>query len=176
MFKTAPKVSLVFFYFKGIAVGWDVFTADCRSQAELTAPHPADVPNRQERPSGRWEGGREMKLRRPDCRATGGLLSLPNPFGCDSCTHVLGADRKHPDSQAWFYSLLFSFSSFRDLDLFRVEPCHSTSVYVQNQLCAQPARFIIASVPRLLPQLLKHWPLVSEQSERRDSWEHSAVV
>lgn len=37
-------------------------------------------------------------------------MSFPNPLGCDSCAHVLGADRKHPDAQACFYSsLLFCF-------------------------------------------------------------------
>lgn len=70
----------------------------------------------------------------------------------------------------------YSFSSFRNLNLFRVEPGHSASVYVQEQLCAEAAWFIIASAPHLLPQLLGLWPLVSKQPEKRDSWEHKATV
>lgn len=103
--------------YRVVAPGQSFLLADWRSWLKPTAPQAADVFIWTEKPTGRSEGVWKMWPQRPDWAATGGLLSLANPFGCDSCAHVLGADRKHPDSQACFFIRLQSSDFCQEFEL-----------------------------------------------------------
>lgn len=58
-----------------------------------------------------------------------------------------------------------SFFFFRDLNLFRVELCHSASVYVQDQLCAAWVYYCISAPP---PSLTSRTLTFSERIVRKE--------
>lgn len=100
------------------------------------------------RPRGTSEGDQKLWPQRPDRAATGGLLSLANWLGCDSCTQSRGADRKHPDLRAGFHSTTVAGIFVSRLNSFvgslARELCHPTCVYAKEELNKEWVYYCVA--------------------------------
>lgn len=123
-------------------------------------------------PTGSSEGDRKMWPQRPDGAATGGLLSLANWLGCDSCTQSRGADRKHPDSRAGFHSTAVAGIFVSSLNSFvgssAREPCHPTCVYAEEELDAAWVYYCTACAATRADSLRPR--LLLGQRQRRGRW------
>lgn len=118
-----------------------------------------------------WEADRKAWGRQRDEASTSRLMGnwwfvvFTKPVWVWLTRTRTGSRQKTSRLTGLFSFLTLFFFSSRDLNLFRVELCHSASVYVRDQLCAAWVYYCI-SAP--LPSLTSQTLTFSERIVRKD--------